>query len=34
MGAADFQRSKTLIMEVIAKLLGVEPEALAQARAA
>jgi hypothetical protein len=34
MGAADFQRSKTLIMEVIAKMLGVEPEALAQARAA
>lgn len=34
MGAADFQRSKTLIMEVVAKLLGVEPEDLAQARAA
>lgn len=34
MGAADFQRSKTLIMEVIAKLLGVAPEDLAQARAA
>lgn len=34
MGAAEFQRSKTLIMEVIAKLLGVPPEDLAQARAA
>jgi hypothetical protein len=34
MGGADFQRSKTLIMEVIAKLLGVDPENLAQVRAA
>lgn len=34
MGGAEFQRSKTLIMEVIAKLLGVAPEDLAQARAA
>jgi hypothetical protein len=34
MGAADFQRSKEMIMEIIAKLIGVEPAALSQARAA
>jgi hypothetical protein len=34
MGAADFQRSKTLIMEVIAKMLGVEPGQLPQQEAA
>lgn len=34
MGAADFQRSKELIMDVIAKLIGVKPAALSQARAA
>lgn len=34
MGAADFQRSKTLIMEIVAKMIGVEPAQLAHARAA
>jgi len=34
MGAAEFQRSKTLIMDVVAKLLGVSPEDIAQTRAA
>jgi hypothetical protein len=34
MGAADFQRSKTLIMEVIAKMLGVEPGELPHQEAA
>jgi hypothetical protein len=34
MGAADFQRSKTLIMEVIARMLGVEPGELPHQEAA
>jgi hypothetical protein len=34
MGAADFQRSKTLIMEIVAKMIGVEPAQLARAQAA
>lgn len=34
MGAKEFQDSKTKIMEVIAQMIGVEPEQLSKARAA
>jgi hypothetical protein len=34
MGAKEFQDSKTAIMEVVAQLLGVEPDALPQREAA
>lgn len=34
MGAADFQRSKQAILEIISALIGVDPGALLQARAA
>jgi hypothetical protein len=34
MGAKDFQESKTKIMDVIARMLGVEPAALPEHEAA
>lgn len=34
MGAADFQRSKQAILEIVSRLIGVDPQALYVARAA